>query len=108
MDSERGARDRPACMALYSRVICRKSGRTIMAPPRVICCSVCWEMPMRKFRCLNRSDIEQGGLAAPLPADEPEGERDQGHRADTYEQADIFAALLPDEDAEDDAAHANH
>ena len=32
-----GASDSPACMALYSRVIWRNSGRAIMAPPRVIC-----------------------------------------------------------------------
>ena len=57
---------------------------------------------------LEQIRVQQGGLAAPLTVDEPEGERDQGRCADTYEQADIAAALLPDEDAEDDAAHANH
>jgi hypothetical protein len=61
-----------------------------------------------EVQVLEQVRIQQGGLAAPLAANEPEGERDQGHCADAYEQADIGAALLPDEDAEDDAAHANH
>ena len=38
--SESGASDRPACMALYSRVIWRNRGSAIMAPPRVICWSI--------------------------------------------------------------------
>jgi hypothetical protein len=62
MESDSGARERPACMALYSKVICRKRGRAIMAPPRVICCSICCEMPMRKFKCLNRSGSKSVGL----------------------------------------------
>ena len=37
MLSESGARDRPACIALYSSVICRKIGSAIIAPPSVIC-----------------------------------------------------------------------
>ena len=49
-------------MALYSSVICKKSGRAIMAPPRVICWSICWEMPMRKFKCLNRSGSNRVGF----------------------------------------------
>ena len=52
-----------------------------------------------EVQVLEQVRIQQGGLAAPLAADEPEGERDQGHCADAYEQADIGAALLPDEDA---------
>ena len=38
--SESGASDRPACMALYSRLIWRNSGNAIMAPPSVICWSI--------------------------------------------------------------------
>jgi hypothetical protein len=37
---ESGASERPACMASYSRVIWRKRGNAIMAPPRVICWSI--------------------------------------------------------------------
>ena len=48
-----GARESPACIALYSRVICKKIGSTIIAPPRVICCSICWEIPILKCGKLN-------------------------------------------------------
>ena len=61
-----------------------------------------------EIQVLEQVRIQQGGLAAPLAADEPEGEPGQGHCAEAQEQADIVAALLPDEDAEDDAAHAGH
>ena len=40
MLSDSGASDRPACIALYSRVICKNRGRTIIAPPSVICCII--------------------------------------------------------------------
>ena len=39
MVRERGASDRPASSASYSRVIWKNSGSAIMAPPRVTCCS---------------------------------------------------------------------
>ena len=55
MLSERGARDRPACIALYSSVICRKIGSAIIAPPRVICCNICCVTPIRKCGNRNRS-----------------------------------------------------
>ena len=50
MVSDRGASDRPASRALYSSVIWRNSGSAIMAPPSVICCSICPEMPAVKLR----------------------------------------------------------
>ncbi len=51
---DRGARHRPACIALYSSFSCRKIGSTIIAPPRAICCSICWVMPRRKCGKVNR------------------------------------------------------
>ena len=108
MDSESGASVRPACMALYSSVICKKSGRAIMAPPRVICWSICWETPMRKFKCLKRSGSNKVGFPLPLAPDQPEGQRSEGYGSDAHEQSDVLAALLPDEDAEDDATHSDH
>ena len=41
MVSESGASDRPASSASYSSLICRKIGSAIIAPPSVICCSIC-------------------------------------------------------------------
>ena len=35
--SDRGASESPACIASYSRRICRKIGSAIIAPPSVIC-----------------------------------------------------------------------
>ena len=107
MLSESGASVRPACIALYSSVICRKIGRTIIAPPRVICWSICWEIPILKcgnakswgssrvtFPCRFRRTSHQARSAS------PDG-------ADRHQQADRLAAFLPDEDAEDEAAHAD-
>ena len=55
MLSESGARDRPASIALYSSVICRKIGSAIIAPPSVICCNICSEIPVVKCGNRNRS-----------------------------------------------------
>ncbi len=54
MLSDSGASDSPASMALYSSVICRKSGSAIIAPPRVICCNICCEIPIVKCGKRNR------------------------------------------------------
>ena len=48
MLSESGARVSPVFIALYSSVICRNSGSTIMAPPSVMFCRVCPEIPSVK------------------------------------------------------------
>ena len=48
MLSESGARVNPVFMALYSRVICRKIGSAIIAPPSVTFCSICPEIPVVK------------------------------------------------------------
>ena len=48
MLSDSGAIDRPACIALYSKTICRKIGSAIIVPPRAICCSIWPEIPSRK------------------------------------------------------------
>ena len=50
--------------------------------------------------------VEQGHLALALAPDQPPGEQHQGHGPDHHEQADVLAAFLPDEDAEDHTAHA--
>ncbi len=107
MLSESGASERPACIALYSSVICRKIGSAIIAPPKVICCSICWEMPIVKCGNLNRPGSSSVSFprAFGVRASRPAHERD---RADDHEQHDVVAAFLPDEDAEDDAAHPQH
>ena len=51
--------------------------------------------------------VDQHGLAVPLASDEPPRERAQPHDADREQREDRLAALLPDQDAEDDAAHAD-
>ena len=60
MLSDSGARDRPACNALYSRTICRKIGRAIIAPPRATCWSNWLEMPRRKCGERSRSGSMSG------------------------------------------------
>ena len=62
---------------------------------------------MRKFRCANRSGSNRVGLPRRLRANEPVGERGEGDGADGDEEADVATALLPHEDAEHDAAHAD-
>ena len=49
MLSESGASEIPASSALYSSTICRNIGSTIIRPPSAICCSVCDEIPSRKY-----------------------------------------------------------
>ena len=107
MLSDSGAIDSPACIALYSRVICKKSGSAIIAPPRVICCIICWLIPIRKCGNRNRSGSSRVGLPCALAFDEPPGQQRERDRAERHEQADRLAAFLPDEDAEHDAAHAD-
>ena len=51
--------------------------------------------------------IEERGLALALPADEPVHERSQRSHPEHEKSRHGFAALLPDEDAEHDAAHAD-
>ena len=59
-----GARDRPACSALYSRTICRKIGKAIIAPPSEICWSICPLIPRRKLADRKRS----GSMSVSCPA----------------------------------------
>ncbi len=61
MLSDSGASERPASMALYSRVIWRKIGKAIINPPNVICCIICWDTPRRKWGSLNRSGSSRAG-----------------------------------------------
>ena len=62
MLSDNGASESPASIALYSSVICKKIGSTIIAPPRVICCIICWRMPTLKCGKRNRSGSSSVGL----------------------------------------------
>ena len=52
--------------------------------------------------------IEQRGLALALASDEPVHQAHHRSRADREEQRDGLAALLPREDPDDEAAHADH
>ena len=62
MLSESGASARPASMASYSSTICRKIGSAIIAPPSAICCSICPEIPIRKWADRNRSGSSKVSL----------------------------------------------
>ena len=50
--------------------------------------------------------VEQRRLPLPLAPHEPVDQRRHGDRADRQERTDGFAAFLPDQDAQHDAAHA--
>ena len=78
-------------------------GSAIIMPPRAICWSIC-ETPSRKRR-EEQARVEQRRAALALAADEPPDQRGHRDEADRDQDADGLAALLPDEDAEDDAAH---
>ena len=107
MLSDSGAIDRPASSALYSSTICRYSGSTIIVPPRAICCSSCPLTPDWKSLERNRAGSISVALPRFLRLHEPPGEA--GHRDDPEpdQQCDVLAALLPHQDAEHDAAHAD-
>ena len=107
MLSDNGARESPACIALYSRVICKKIGSTIIAPPRVICCSICWEIPILKCGKREQPRVEQRRLPLTLAAYQPERQRDQPDCSAHDERRHRFAALLPDQDAQHDTAHSH-
>ena len=107
MLSDSGASDSPASIALYSSTICRKIGSTIIAPPSAICCSSCCETPSRKHLAREQVGIDQRRLALALAPPQPRGERRRAPPRPTTMRAPTgLAALLPGEDAEHDAAHA--
>ena len=106
MLSESGASERPASIALYSSTICRKIGSAIISPPSAICCSVCDGDPEAEVLRAEEVGVDQRGLALALALDEPPRERAERDEADGEQRDDGAAALLPDEDAEHDAAHA--
>ena len=108
MLSESGARVNPVFIALYSSVIWRKIGSAIIAPPSVTFCSSCPEIPAVKCGNLNRPGSSKRRLPRPLAPHEPVGEQRERDRSDRDQQADELAAFLPDENAEDEAAHADH
>ena len=60
-----------------------------------------------EVQVLEQVGVQQGGFPATFTLDEPVGERGQRDGADGDDEADIAAALLPDQDAEDDATHAD-
>ena len=107
MLSDSGASDRPACIASYSSTICRKIGSAMIRPPRAICCSHLLVTPRRKYGDSNSPVSSSAGLPSRLRRTEPVDERAEGERAEREQRADRLAALLPHEDAEHDAAHAD-
>ncbi len=64
-------------------------------------------MPSRNSVVGEEVGVEQRRLARALAPHEPAGERPEGEQADRDQDADELAALLPDEDADHDAAHAD-
>ena len=66
MLSESGARVKPVCIALYSSVIWRKIGSAIIAPPSVMFCSICPEIPVVKCGNLNRPGSSSVGFPSRL------------------------------------------
>ena len=66
MLSDSGASESPACSALYSRTICRKIGRAIIAPPRAICCIICPWIPSVKIFDAKRIGSIRTGLPSRL------------------------------------------
>ena len=107
MLSDRGASDSPASIALYSSVICKKSGSAIIAPPKRDLLHHLLADPDPEVREPEQVGIEQGQLAGALAFDEPPRQQRERDRADRHEQHDRLAAFLPHEDAEHDAAHAD-
>ena len=107
MLSDSGASDSPACIALYSRVICKKSGSAIIAPPSVICCIICPEIPIRKCGNRNRSGSSRVGLPSRLRLTSHQASSASATAPSAMSSSDGLAAFLPDEDAEHDAAHAD-
>ncbi len=81
MLSDKGASESPASIALYSSVICKKIGSTIMAPPRVICCNICWEIPILKCGKRNRSGSSKRRLPLTLAAHQPVRQCDEPDEA---------------------------
>ena len=57
---------------------------------------------------LEQLRVQQRRLPLALAPAKPEDQRGQGQRPDYQERGDRLAAFLPDQDAEDDAAHAEH
>jgi hypothetical protein len=77
-------------------------------PPSAICWSIWFVIPSRKIFEPNRVGSISAGLAVPLAPHEPGGQQGHGDHADQQQRGDGLAALLPHEDAEHDAAHAEH
>ena len=63
--------------------------------------------PGGEVRVPEQVRVEQGHLALALAPDQPPGQQHQRHGTDDHEQADELAALLPDQDPEHHAAHAD-
>ena len=109
MLSDSGASARPACSALYSRTICRKIGRAIIAPPSAICWSSLARDAEPEVRRAEQVRVDQRQVARALAPDAATRSRPARATApSTRSASDRPAALLPDEDAEHDAAHAQH
>ena len=108
MLNESGASERPAFIASYSSVICRKIGSVIIAPPSVICCSICWVIPMRKCGNRNRSGSSNVTLPSRWRVTSHQASDPSATAPSAMSTSDELAALLPHQDAEDDATHPDH
>ena len=61
-----------------------------------------------EVRVPEQARVEQGDLLLALALGQPAGQQEQGHDPDQHQQADVLPALLPHQDAEHDATHAEH
>ena len=107
MLNDSGAIERPACIALYSSTICRKIGSTIIVPPSAICCDICPVTPRRNSCDAEQVGIEQRRLPSRLRVTSQQRGCPARPAPTAISAADRLAALLPDEDAEHHAAHAD-
>jgi hypothetical protein len=64
--------------------------------------------PQQEDLGAEQARVDQRGLAVPLAPHEPGGQHRHADHADQQQRGDGPAALLPHQDAEHDAAHAEH
>ena len=108
MLSDSGAIDSPACSALYPQHHLQVDRQHDHRPAER---DLLQQLPAHA-RCGRASTRNSSGsisvaLPALLAAAQPPREPDHRDDPEADQQADVLAALLPDQDAEDDAAHAD-
>ena len=107
MVSESGAMDRPACIALYPSTICRKIGQHDHGAAEGDLLEHLPADPQPEDLRWNRSGSSSVDLALAFAPHEPVAEAASPTAPDRQEAPDGLAALLPDQDPEHDAAHAD-